>query len=223
MVEDGDLFALVQNMIRTGVRETVRVTKVEGHAEDVGVQQGRVRLEDQMGNAEADTPADLGRRHQTDVLIDAWRRLLNARSCWYPIMLDLHRFMIAVARVTVNHDGREGGVLLLIPLFGIRVESLSLASLLLGFLWTVPLFPALLVSKVVPGFRFMVIFLVMILLPGLTVLVFWLDLLLFSIPCSGLLFLMTWATLFFFFGASYPFRAMGWTSVAPGKVDLASC
>ena len=30
------------------------------------------------------------------------------RSHWYPIMLQLHRFMIAVARVTVNHDG-EGG------------------------------------------------------------------------------------------------------------------
>ena len=36
------------------------------------------------------------------------RRLLKARSYWYPIMLDLHRFMIAVARVSVNHDGRGG-------------------------------------------------------------------------------------------------------------------
>ena len=34
--------------------------------------------------------------------------MLQARSHWYPIMLDLHRFMIAVARVSVNHDG-EGG------------------------------------------------------------------------------------------------------------------
>ena len=36
------------------------------------------------------------------------RRLLGARSHWYPIMTDLHRFMIAIARVSVNHDG-EGG------------------------------------------------------------------------------------------------------------------
>ena len=42
------------------------------------------------------------------MLIDARRRLLQARSYWYPIMLDLHRFMIAVARVTVNHDGKGG-------------------------------------------------------------------------------------------------------------------
>ena len=40
--------------------------------------------------------------------IDARRRLLQARSHWFPIMLDLHRFMIAVARVSVNHDDKGG-------------------------------------------------------------------------------------------------------------------
>ena len=108
LVKDGDLIALVQYMIRTRGRETVRVTKVTGHADDVDVQQGRVRLLEQQGNSEAGTAADLGRRHQSEVLVDALRRLLKARSYWYPIMLDLHRFMIAVARVSVNHDGRGG-------------------------------------------------------------------------------------------------------------------
>ena len=108
LVKDGDLIALVQYMIRTRGRETVRVTEVNVHAEDVDVQQGRVRLLDQQGNSEADTAADLGRRHQSEVLIDARRRLLKARSLWYPIVLDLHRFMIATARVLVNHDGRGG-------------------------------------------------------------------------------------------------------------------
>ena len=51
LVKDGDLVALVQYMIRTRGRETVRVTKVRGHAEDSDVQHGRVRLEDQLGNA----------------------------------------------------------------------------------------------------------------------------------------------------------------------------
>ena len=60
---------------------------------------------DQQGNAEADAAADLGRRHQSEILIDTRRRLLKARSHWYPIMLDLRRFLIAVARVSVNHDG----------------------------------------------------------------------------------------------------------------------
>ena len=48
LVKDGDLLALVQYMIRTRGRETARVTKVKGHAEDVDVQQGRVRLLDQL-------------------------------------------------------------------------------------------------------------------------------------------------------------------------------
>ena len=102
LVKDGDLIALVQYMIRTRGQETVRVTKVKGHAKDVDVQQGRVRLIDQQGNAEADTAADLGRRRQSAMLIDAGRWLLQARSHWYPIMLDLH------ARVSVNHDGKGG-------------------------------------------------------------------------------------------------------------------
>ena len=33
---------------------------------------------------------------------------LKSRSHWYPRMLDLQRFMIAIARVSVNHDGRGG-------------------------------------------------------------------------------------------------------------------
>ena len=61
-----------------------------------------------MGNAEADAAADLGRRHQSEILIDARRRLLQVRSYWYPLMFDLHRFMVAVARVSVNHVGRCG-------------------------------------------------------------------------------------------------------------------
>ena len=105
LVKDGELVALVQYMIRTRGRDTVRVTKVKGHAEDSDVHQGRVRLEDQLGNAEADAAADLGRRHQSEVLIDARRRLLKVRSHWYPIMPLLNRFMIAVAGVTVFHDG----------------------------------------------------------------------------------------------------------------------
>ena len=88
-------------VIRSGV------TKVKGHATDGCVEQGRVRQKDQLGNAEADA-ADLGGRHQSELLIDAGRVLLNARNHWYPIMLQLHRFTIAVSRVAVIHDGRGG-------------------------------------------------------------------------------------------------------------------
>ena len=34
--------------------------------------------------------------------------MLQARGYWYPVVADLHRFMIAIARVSVNHDGKGG-------------------------------------------------------------------------------------------------------------------
>ena len=155
LVQDGDLIALVQYKIRT----RGQVTTVKGHAEDVDVQQGRARLMDQQGSAEA-AAADLGRRHQSGILLDARRRLLKAQSHWYPIMLELHRSMIAIARVSVNHDGRSGtapdplvwdqGSRPKARKFDIRI-NVDLASL-----------PG------PPG-----------LLPGRTALVFWLSLLLF--------------------------------------------
>ena len=40
LVKDGDLVALVQYMIRTRGRDTVRVTEVKGHFEDADVQCG---------------------------------------------------------------------------------------------------------------------------------------------------------------------------------------
>ena len=61
LVKDGDLVALEQHMIRTRGRETVRVTKVKGHAKDDDVQHGRVRLIDQQCNVEAAVAVHDGR------------------------------------------------------------------------------------------------------------------------------------------------------------------
>ena len=194
LVKDGDLVALVQYMIRTRGRETVRVTKVKGHAEDADVQSGRVRLEDQLGNAEAEAAADLGLRHED--LIDAWRRLLKVRSHWYPVVLQLHRFMIAVARVTVNHDGRGGTAP--DPLVRDQGSRPKARKLAIGLILILQLCLALLVSWVGPGCRFMkVVLLVLILLPDLTVLAFFVNLLLFLELCIGLLVPMVWVILGF--------------------------
>ena len=64
LLKDGDLVALAQYMIQVRGQDTVRVTKVKGHATGADVEQGRVRLEDKLGNAEADTSGY--RRHQPD-------------------------------------------------------------------------------------------------------------------------------------------------------------
>ena len=34
--------------------------------------------------------------------------LLRVRRYWYPIILDLHKFMVAISRIEVNHDGYGG-------------------------------------------------------------------------------------------------------------------
>ena len=117
LFKDGDLIAIAQYMIRARGRDTVRVFRVKGHATDDDVEQGRVWLEDKLGDAEADAAADLGGRHQSELLVGARCVLLSARN-WYPIMLQLHRFMIAIAGVTVNHNGK--GILSLICSSGIR-------------------------------------------------------------------------------------------------------
>ena len=110
VIKDGDLVAIAQYMIRTRGRVTLKVTKVKGHATDSDVEQGGVRLVDPIGNAEADTAADLGRRHQPEMIMDARRCLLQVRTHWYPIMLQLHGLMIAISRVAVDHDGKRGSV-----------------------------------------------------------------------------------------------------------------
>ena len=103
------MVALVQYMIRARGRDMARVTKVKGHATDADVEQGGVRPEDKLSNAEADAAAHLGRRHQSELLIDVGRSLRKARIHWYPVMLQLRRFLVAVSRVAVNHGGTRVG------------------------------------------------------------------------------------------------------------------
>ena len=88
--------------------DTVKVSKVKGHATRAMVASGDVRLEDLVGNNGADAAADLGRSRQHHDVITARRNLLRVRRLWYPIMLDLHRFMVAISRIEVNHDGFGG-------------------------------------------------------------------------------------------------------------------
>ena len=69
---------------------------------------GQVREVDMLGNDAADEAADFGRRRVGNKVIDARRNLSGVCSRWYPVLLDLHRFFIAVSRAVVNHDGGPG-------------------------------------------------------------------------------------------------------------------
>ena len=88
--------------------DTVKVSNVEGHATRAMVDSGDVRFEDLVGNNGADAAADLERLRQQDAVITARRDLLRVRRFWYPIILDLHKFMVAISRIEVNHDGFGG-------------------------------------------------------------------------------------------------------------------
>ena len=108
LMKDGDLLTTIHSMLNLRGFDTVKVSKVKGHATRAMVASGDVRLEDLVGNNGADAAADLGRLRQHDDVITARRDLLRVRRLWYPIMLDLHRFMVAITRIEVNHDGFGG-------------------------------------------------------------------------------------------------------------------
>ena len=57
--------------------DTVRISKVKGHADDVMVLHGQVRQDDRLGNDAADEAADFGRRRVSPAVIDARRNQLG--------------------------------------------------------------------------------------------------------------------------------------------------
>ena len=108
LVNDGDLLLLIERILHLRGLDTVRISKVKGHADEGMVRNGQVREVDRLGNNAADEAADFGRRRVGDSVIDARRNLSGVCNRWYPVILDLHRFFIAVSRAVVNHDGDPG-------------------------------------------------------------------------------------------------------------------
>ena len=94
LVTDGDLLLLTERMLHRRGLDTIRISKVKGHADEDMVLHGRVRGEDKFGNGAADEAADFGRRRVSLAVIDARRNLSGVCGRWYPIMLDLHRFSL---------------------------------------------------------------------------------------------------------------------------------
>ena len=108
LVNDGDLLLLVDRMLHLRGLDTVRISKVKGHADEDMVLNGRVQEVDRLGNNAADEAADFGRRRVGNAVIDARRNLSGVCGRWYPVIFDLHRFFIAISRAVVNHDGGVG-------------------------------------------------------------------------------------------------------------------
>ena len=108
LLNDGDLLHRISQLVRWRGPGNTAVSKVKGHADEGLVVLGRVREIDRVGNNEADAAASLGRRrvhHSISVAKD-----VVSKSCahWYPVVRDLHRFFIAIARSVFNDDGGSG-------------------------------------------------------------------------------------------------------------------
>ena len=83
---------LIGRISRLRGLDTVRVTKVKGHADEAMVGDGRVRELDRVGNNAADDAADFGRRRVPVAVIDARRNFAGVCGRWCPLPLTLHRF-----------------------------------------------------------------------------------------------------------------------------------
>ena len=72
------------------------------------VRVGQVRELDRLGNDAADEAADFGRCRVGHVVVGAGRDLSGVGRRWYLVILQLHRFFIAMSCVVVDHDGDDG-------------------------------------------------------------------------------------------------------------------
>ena len=102
------VFLLIDRMLHLRCLDTGRITEVKGHADEGMVIDGRVREVDRFGNNSAHEAADFVRRRVGNAVIDARRNLSRVCGRWYPVILELHRFFIAISRAVVNHDLRGG-------------------------------------------------------------------------------------------------------------------
>ena len=93
-----DLLTLIEVIIRQRCTDTVRISNVKSHPDDEMVRTGRVRAVDTVGNDHADRAAELGRRRVPEQVIDLCRRCISDCTLWYHLVLELHRFFVAIAR-----------------------------------------------------------------------------------------------------------------------------
>ena len=98
LVKDGDLILLIERMLYLRGLDTVRISKVKGHADEALVRAGCVRDLDRLGNIGAYEAADFGRGRVPWWVIDARRNYSGVCARWRPLVVGLHRFFIAIAR-----------------------------------------------------------------------------------------------------------------------------
>ena len=92
------------------------------------------------GNNHAGEAADLGRRHVDAYVMDGRMAFSQACHVWFPIVNDLHRFFIAVARAVDNGNEKGDSAWLPRPATRWTGGKGGLLSVLLGMIWLLGLF-----------------------------------------------------------------------------------
>ena len=173
LVTDGDLLIFSRRMIDLRGHDTVRVTKVEGDADEGMVFVGRARELDRLGNNAADEATDFGRRRVGTSVIDVRRNLSGVCGRWYPVLLICIGSLLLSLELLLIMMGmwallpiQWSGLLVLCP----RGEGLFMLFV------TLLCFLGLLLSGFVGGLLVLLLILtLMMLLSGPTLLVFWLN------------------------------------------------
>ena len=185
LVTDGDLLILLRRMIDLRGRNTVRVTKVMGHADEGMVSDGRVRELDRLGNNATDGAADL--------VVEGWVLLLLMPIVIYLVFVvaGILFFLICIGSLLLSLRllliMMSLVVLLLIRWSGLLVHCLREGGLfMLSVTWLC--FLDLLLSGLVSGLLARLLLLMLMMsLSGHTLLDFRLSGFLFLVLCIGLL------------------------------------
>ena len=108
LVKDGDFLLLKEMMLHLRGLDTVRITKVKGHADEGMVLDDLVRELDRLGNDAAERLLTLdvgGLVILSLMLVVICLGFVVAGALF---LLTFHRFFIATSRAVVNHDAPEG-------------------------------------------------------------------------------------------------------------------
>ena len=83
LLKDGDLLLFINRMLRLRGPDTVRISKVKGHADEAMVLHGQVREVDRLGNDAADEAADFGRSSVGNAVILVVICLGSLEPCYF--------------------------------------------------------------------------------------------------------------------------------------------
>ena len=95
---DGDLWEAYWRALRSRGSKSIKVTKVKGHATKEQVEEGKVRIEDKIGNDKADLAATAGVDEHVQWLRELTAWLHMRQRAYIGVMADIHNMIAGTTR-----------------------------------------------------------------------------------------------------------------------------